>query len=542
METKARKTGNKSPDKGEDGKDANNVVIKIHGNERRPRPVGDMSLPIKALALAITIAVLLKIPNVKLIQLDGSNPTLMSFISFQFLFDFIAVYFIATIYDLTVAGRMRTVQSFYGALFSSIILSMGSLITFSTPAELADSCIILFLAFYAGFWICNRKRAAPVLKFFAVIFVALLILELVINAKSLPYTGPALQAVLQGFQGLLSTIGSISNNFAHGHETSPTTLPFYGNGATGSRLTNASNSQTTSPPSGLFAFALSVINMDRARYGLSNVTLSSITSGQQHAASMLTYGYFSHWDTYGMKPYMRYTLLNGRGAVSENIATESSKICSYVASISAGCSGDLNATQSITEMEYNMMYNDSACCQNGHRDNILDPNHNQVSIGIAYNSSAIFLVEDFINNYVIWNTGMPSYASGGTVSLSGATLGNFQVSSIEVSYDSLLRNMSISQLSQTSSYGYGSTIAGVVSNSNLYYPNITTIVAERYASSGNAFDIAFSIQNLIKRYGAGEYTIILWLNASGSPGRSFIGSTYTVFINGNGLPYTPQNI
>ena len=67
-------------------------------------------------------------------------------------------------------------------------------------------------------------------------------------------------------------------------------------------------------------YVLSLINKDRNQYGLGNVTLSSTSSGQQHTQSMLNYHYFSHWDIYGLKPYMRYTLLGGLGAVSENIA------------------------------------------------------------------------------------------------------------------------------------------------------------------------------------------------------------------------------
>src|SRR6267143_4336441 len=65
---------------------------------------------------------------------------------------------------------------------------------------------------------------------------------------------------------------------------------------------------------------LGVINKDRAAAGLSPVVLSSVPSGQQHADSMAFYGYFSHWDDQGYKPYMRYTLLGGTGGVTENVA------------------------------------------------------------------------------------------------------------------------------------------------------------------------------------------------------------------------------
>ncbi len=85
-----------------------------------------------------------------------------------------------------------------------------------------------------------------------------------------------------------------------------------------------------------------------------------------------------------MKPYMRYTLLGGNGVVDENIA--------YMYN-----SSGINAVNALKEMEYNFMYNDYNCCNNGHRKNILTPQHNEVSIGVAFNATSVYLVEDFIN-------------------------------------------------------------------------------------------------------------------------------------------------
>ena len=107
----------------------------------------------------------------------------------------------------------------------------------------------------------------------------------------------------------------------------------------------------------LYQYALSLINNDRAQYGLAPVTLSNEPSAQQHSQSMLDNNYFSHWDTYGMKPYMRYTLLGGTQGVAENIAYQSGSSCTLLF-----CSGNINPQNALQEMEYSMMYNDSACC------------------------------------------------------------------------------------------------------------------------------------------------------------------------------------
>ena len=310
-------------------------------------------------------------------------------------------------------------------------------------------------------------------------------------------------------------------------------------------LSNATNQTvpttgvTTSQPSqsstiALQEYVLSLINTDRNQNGLSNVSLSNETSGQQHAESMLNDNYFSHWDIYGLKPYMRYTLLNGTGAVSENIAYQFDQICSIT------CSGDINPKTALQEMEYNMMYNDSICCNNGHRDNILNPDHNQVSIGIATDGSRIYLVEDFIDNYINWTNNAPELSiASDEMYLSGKIQKGYAINQVSVSYDPPVENMSSAQLNSTFSYGYGTQIAGVATD-GYYYTTMTTINADQYSVEGNQFTISFNLRSLIQQNGAGEYTILVWLNDS--KGNTFVGSTYTIFVNRNLQPYIPQNI
>ena len=115
----------------------------------------------------------------------------------------------------------------------------------------------------------------------------------------------------------------------------------------------SSDSQSVSPdtPSHeeLVDFALSLINSDRQANGLQNVTLSNVNSGQQHAEEMLAHGYFSHWDTNGYKPYIRYTIAGGKGAVSENIGL-----------VENWSSAGISQVQALNESEWGMMYDDAA--------------------------------------------------------------------------------------------------------------------------------------------------------------------------------------
>jgi uncharacterized protein YkwD len=285
-------------------------------------------------------------------------------------------------------------------------------------------------------------------------------------------------------------------------------------------------------------FTLRQINQEREKFGVPNVTLSNVTSGQQHAESMLYYNYFSHWDTFGMKPYMRYTLLGGKEAVDENVA--------YNEQVNETCLGpvcsvrQINVTAAITRMNDQMLYNDSICCNNGHRNNTLNPNHNQISIGVAYNRTTIYLVEDFINNYITWLNGTPGLVKDSQdVYLNGLTDGNTKFSFIQINYDPTPQNLSDGMLAATKSYDQGQPVAGVAYGP-YYYENVQTIDASTYNVNGDYFDVGFNMSSVIKNYGAGVYTIDLFL--TNSTGGKFLGTTYSIFINGNGQPYTPTDV
>jgi uncharacterized protein YkwD len=329
----------------------------------------------------------------------------------------------------------------------------------------------------------------------------------------------------------LSNLSSFFNNF---NVTQPANLNY----------TTPTPPQNYLPQNQVVVYALSLINNDRSAYGLSNVSYSNITSAQQHSDSMLQYGYFSHWDTFGLKPYMRYTALNGTEGVDENVA--------YIYN-----SSGVNVLSALKQMEYSMMYNDAECCNNGHRYNILNPQHNQVSIGVAYNRTTIYLTEDFIDNYIVWQSGTPSY-NNGAISLDGAALSGYSLSSVQISYDAPIMNMTNAQLAKTSSYGIGKLVAGVGHTGDgrvYYFPNVTTINATTYETQNNNFAVSFNMNNLESTYGQGEYNLLVFLtnNTANENGcyndsegishcNTFLAVTYTIFINQSGERYVPQNV
>jgi len=255
----------------------------------------------------------------------------------------------------------------------------------------------------------------------------------------------------------------------------------------------------------LIQYALDLINKDRNIHGQQNVTLSSVNSAQLHAEDMLKNSYYSHWDLNGYKAYMRYTLVGGKGAVAENIA--------YRYTIG----GKINVEESIEKLQWEMMYNDGHANW-GHRDNILDPMHNKVSIGIAYNKTHVYFVQNFENDYITWNTLNTNNIH--QITLSG-TASKYTIQDIMIFYDKAtpLTTNQISQQQYQGSYSLGTFIASVVqpAPAGTYYiwnNNQIGIEADTWIQNGNSFQITFSLSQAVNRYGTGIYTIYLSTGSS----------------------------
>jgi uncharacterized protein YkwD len=261
-------------------------------------------------------------------------------------------------------------------------------------------------------------------------------------------------------------------------------------------------------------YALSLINSDRQTNGLQSVTLSSINSGQQQAEEMLKKGYFSHWDMQGYKPYMRYTLAGGQGAVAENCAWQ-------------GMTGNIlsiDVKSTIKDMEWRMMYDD-ASSNWGHKDNILNALHNKVSIGIAYDNHNVYFVQDFEDDFVSWSQ---LSVSNNQVTMSGNI--NSQQRSIQqiaIYYDNPAP-LTVNQLEQAPyNHGYApGTFVGLVLTGNWQAQDGITITADNWQIDGNSFLISFSLSEAIATNGKGVYT--LYVQTGYSTADSL--TTYSIWV------------
>lgn len=265
----------------------------------------------------------------------------------------------------------------------------------------------------------------------------------------------------------------------------------------------AANVSYPSDYSILSAYVLSLVNNDRANYSLGAVTLGDSRVAQQHADSMLRYGYFSHNDTQGFKPYMRCSLLGGRGAVEENVATSYTGLPHFTSTSSV--------EDALKSLEHTMMYDDSQCCSNGHRDNILSGPHNRISIGVAFNSTRVFFVEDFENYYIDLNF---SVSSSYYVTMTGVPLeAGFSVNAVYIFYDGTPSPETPSELnSGPHEYGLGSFAGGVLPPCNFTCQTFnqgTTVYADAWKFAPTLITVTFSLHDFIQVHGAGVYTMYL---------------------------------
>jgi uncharacterized protein YkwD len=196
----------------------------------------------------------------------------------------------------------------------------------------------------------------------------------------------------------------------------------------------------------LYQYALGIINKDRTDHGVSPITLSNMSSAQSHADDMLNAGYFSHWNSDGVKPYVTYTKLGGRDNVDENIS-----ITSTYCPSSDCVPYSFDPLRQINDSEYGMMYKDAGSNW-GHRDNIIDPEHTSVSFGIAYNNEKFYFVEHFENNIIKWQT---MKIEGNQLHLVGQIPAGYALYQIEVFSDPSPISLANKDLNEMPPYNVG---------------------------------------------------------------------------------------
>ncbi|MBI4329476.1 MAG: CAP domain-containing protein [Chloroflexi bacterium] len=270
--------------------------------------------------------------------------------------------------------------------------------------------------------------------------------------------------------------------------------------------------------------ALSLINNDRAKFGLPPVTLGSNQAAQLHADDMLEHQYLGHWWVDGRKPYMVYTQTGGTSYVAENAAisgwTDSEWAIESCDSPRVACQISPVA-ESVADHQWGMMYDD-ADSNWGHRDNILGVTHKQVNIGIAFNGRLTTFVQHFEGG-AVEAPAPPSLDSSGKTSirlnkvLPGISVGGV----VSVYFDPLPTRKTPHSIDLLHSYctGGGFTtdcptepVARILKppGAGFFYSDLDskTVIADSWFDSPSQFNMTAALGQLATL--PGVYTFVVW--------------------------------
>jgi uncharacterized protein YkwD len=277
----------------------------------------------------------------------------------------------------------------------------------------------------------------------------------------------------------------------------------------------------------LVQHALDMINKDRTDFGLLPVELSSNQAAQAHAEDIFRTKQISHWNTKGEKPYMSYTQYEGKGSMQQNIAiagfsAEEYKQC--VRNLLVDCE-KIEPLPTMEQLQYEMMYNDKECCDEGHRNNILNPHHTHVSIGIIYDDYYLVFVQNFENNY-----GLNVDVENSEIEISG-TLLDGEIDYIGIYYDEMPTREVYEQNKQLMSYSTGELVGMVVKPlpPGYYYKSLQSynlIEANRWTMQGNSVNVMFDLADAVDKDGV--YTLFTVVKDGED---MFDVTSYSVFVN-----------
>lgn len=284
------------------------------------------------------------------------------------------------------------------------------------------------------------------------------------------------------------------------------------------------------PQEELVSHALELINDDRAKFGLEPVKLSSNAAAQIHAEDVFRNKQISHWMSNGEKPYMTYSKYGGTGAMAQNVAIAGFSKAQYdlcVQNTLYDCER-IDPLVTLKELQHEMMYNDTECCADGHRNNILNKYRTDVSLGIVYDKYYLAFVQNFENNY-----GLDITARGGSVEIAG-TLESAIVDHVAINYDVSPTPELYEQNKRLLSYSGGELVALVVKPlpPGFFYEqpeDYRLMVANEWdVVEGNAVDITFNLARAVDVDGV--YTVTV-MAKTGEDGEIFEAASYSVFVN-----------
>ena len=372
-----------------------------------------------------------------------------------------------------------------------------------------------------------------------------------------PVATPAPLATLVTTQAQTSTTISTATSFP---APAPTSIPVPVPTSTPTSIPTSISTPTPVPtptpivhPSqrhmGEKLYMLELVNNERARAGRTPVVLGENVAAQLHAEAALAGCYSSHWGDDGLKPYMRYSLAGGYQSNGENGHGRD-----YCITSRDGYAAIASIKTAIREAVVGWMASPA------HRDNMLDPWHRKVNIGIAWDRYNTAMFQHFEGDYVIYDQ-LPSINSG-ILSIegrteNGATIQDLRDLAVVIVYDPPPSVLTRGQLARTYCYDNGRTVASLIRPGN-YSANsyksthqpcpdpykvaenaaaprsvsealgffrqayqasnaipaqsitVPWIIAQRWEVNGDNFTIRADISDILAKHGAGVYSLFVW--------------------------------
>ena len=192
---------------------------------------------------------------------------------------------------------------------------------------------------------------------------------------------------------------------------------------------------------------LELINNARGANGVARVSMGGNNAAQIQADRMLEECVFSHWDTDGLKPYVRYSLAGGYQNNGENALT--SNECNLTGTL-------LQWNEHPGEMVGNAV--EALLESPGHRKTMMDPSYSIVNIGLAWDRNTFKAVQHFEGDFVDYLR-LPTIEDG-KLELEGRLRNDFRFEGdmplvAVLIYDPAPQRFTRAQLARTHCYAHG---------------------------------------------------------------------------------------
>ena len=196
---------------------------------------------------------------------------------------------------------------------------------------------------------------------------------------------------------------------------------------------------TAVPPNipALQRLMLQRINENRRANGLREVAWdeTAALAGTQHAREMAQYSYISHRNLDGYGPDYRYSAAGGNHFAMENVHTTRH-------TAGGGPTSDAEWERWVREAQESLMSSD------GHRANILAPEHTHVGIGMAYDPGTGYFAisQQFVNQYVTIQPLLRTASLGQQINLTGWLNVGASNPILNIAYEPLPASLSLDAL------------------------------------------------------------------------------------------------